>query len=253
MIIIISVYPFPPPTSETKIGEEFLMRLTDELKELTKDSWELSLNHPFVKGIVDGDLPLSIFKNYIMQDIYYLKHYGKVHAFAAAHADDFHVAASLAEKAKNTAEAELTVHKEHAEILEITDEDIANFKPAPTAYAYTSHLYRASLSGSLAQIVAAMLPCYWLYADIGMTYKDAKPEKEIYQNWLNMYASDWFQDSTQEMIDLLDELVEQLGDTEKEKVKEQFIIAKEYELAFWEMSYTFETWLSEKKKAEASL
>lgn len=229
------------------------MRFTDQLKDATKVSWEMSLNHPFVQGIVKGDLPLEVFKNYIMQDIYYLKHYGKVHAFAAAHSDDFHVAASLAEKAKNTAEAELTVHKEHADILNITQEEIDNFKPAPTAYAYTSHLYRASLSGSLAQIVAAMLPCYWLYADIGMTYKDAKPGKEIYQNWLNTYASDWFQDSTREMIDLLDKLVEQLGEVEKEKVKEQFIIAKEYELAFWEMSYTFETWLSEKKKAATSV
>lgn len=228
------------------------MRFSEELREATKRSWELSLNHPFVTGVANGDLPLATFKNYIMQDIYYLRHYGKVHAFAAAHADDFHISASLAEKAKNTAEAELTVHKEHAEILNITKEEIDNFKPAPTAYAYTSHLYRAALSGSLGQIVAAMLPCYWLYADIGIKYKDAKPEEKIYQNWLNTYASDWFQDSTREMIDLVDALAEKAGKEEREKMKEQFIIAKEYELAFWEMSYTFETWLSEKESTKVS-
>lgn len=228
------------------------MRFSEELREATKRNWELSLNHPFVTGIANGDLPLATFKNYIMQDIYYLRHYGKVHAFAAAHADDFHISASLAEKAKNTAEAELTVHKEHAEILNITKEEIDNFKPAPTAYAYTSHLYRAALSGSLGQIVAAMLPCYWLYADIGIKYKDAKPEEKIYQNWLNTYASDWFQDSTREMIDLVDALAEKAGKEEREKMKEQFIIAKEYELAFWEMSYTFETWLSEKESTKVS-
>ena len=222
------------------------MRFSEQLRERTKGSWDKSLNHPFVKGVVHGDLPLETFRNYIMQDIYYLKHYGKIHAFAAAHADDFSVSASLAEKAKNTAQAELTVHKEHAEILNITDEDIENFKPAPTAYAYTSHLYRASLSGSLAQIIAAILPCYWLYADIGHKYRDEKPEEEIYRNWIQMYASDWFQESTQEMIELVDDLAERASADEKEKIIEQFVIAKEYELAFWEMSYTFETWLSEK-------
>ncbi len=221
------------------------MRFSEQLREKTKNSWDKSLNHPFVRGIAEGDLPLETFKNYIMQDIYYLKHYGKVHAFAAAHADDFSVSASLAEKAKNTAEAELTVHKEHAEILNITDEDIENFKPAPTAYAYTSHLYRASLSGSLAQIIAAILPCYWLYADIGMKYKDADPDEEIYRNWIGMYASDWFQESTQEMIDLMDDLADKAGEDEKNRITEQFVIAKDYELAFWEMSYTFEKWLSE--------
>ena len=221
------------------------MKFTDQLREVTNESWSQSLNHRFVQGIVKGDLPLETFKYYILQDIYYLKHYGKIHAIAASQAEDFKITAILADKARFTAEAELTVHNEHAEILNITQEDIDNFKPAPTAYAYTSHLYRATMYGNLAHSVAAMLPCYWLYADIGKVNENATPEPEIYRNWIKMYASDWFQDSTNEMIDLLNTLVEEMNEQEKEKVKEQFIIAKEYELHFWEMSYTHETWLSE--------
>ena len=113
------------------------MKFTEELKQATKNSWDKSLNHPFVQGIVKGDLPLETFKYYILQDIYYLKHYGKVHAIAASQAEDFDITALLAQKAQKTAQAELTVHNEHAKILHITDEDIKNFKPAPTAYAYT--------------------------------------------------------------------------------------------------------------------
>lgn len=224
------------------------MKFTDELREATRNSWEQSLNHPFVKGIANGDLPLETFKNYILQDIYYLKHYAKAHALAAAQTDDFTLTAMLAEKARSTAEAELEIHEEHAEILHITDEEMQNFKPAPTAYSYTSHLYRATQTGRLAHSIAAMLPCYWLYADIGVKYKDARPEEQLYINWLEMYASDWFQDATVEMIDLLDALVENETEAEKEKIKEQFIIAKEFELAFWEMSYTHEKWISERNK-----
>ena len=220
------------------------MRFTESVRQATKESWEQSLNHPFVQGIVQGNLPLDTFKFYILQDIYYLKHFGKVHAIAASQAEDFQVTGMLAEKAKMTAQAELTVHREHAELLNITNEEMNQFRPAPTAYAYTSHLYRAALSGQLAQTVAAMLPCYWLYADIGKTNQDAKPGQTIYQNWINMYADDWFQTSTQEQIDLLNQLAEEASDKEKEKIKEQFVIAKEYELAFWEMAYTKEEWLS---------
>src|SRR5699024_2744877 len=137
------------------------------------------MNHRFVQVIVKCDLPLETFKNYIMQGIYYLKHYGKIHAFAAAHANDFGQAASLAKTAQYTAEAEITVHKGHARILNITDDDINHSTQARTAYAYTSPTYRAAVSGSLAQIVASMLPCYWLYADIGLENQDAKPEVEI--------------------------------------------------------------------------
>src|SRR5699024_4724678 len=129
-------------------------------------------------------------KYYILQDIYYLKHYGKVHAMAAAQAHDFATTALLADKAKTTAQAELTVHQEHVDALNITKEEQTQFKPAPTSYAYTSHLYRAALSGSIGQSIAAMLPCYWLYADIGRTYQDAAPQEPIYQNWIHMYASE---------------------------------------------------------------
>lgn len=222
------------------------MKFTDELREATKESWNKSLNHPFVQGIVNGDLPLETFKNYILQDIYYLKHYGKVHAIAASQAEDFKITAMLADKARFTAEAELTVHKTHADILNISEEDIKKFKPAPTAYAYTSHLYRATMSGNLAHSIAAILPCYWLYADIGKVNENSKPNTDIYRNWIEMYASDWFQNSTNEMIQLLDSLVEDMNEKEKEKVKEQFVIAKDFELHFWEMSYTFEDWLSKK-------
>lgn len=225
------------------------MRFTEKLRQATKKSWEMSVNHPFVVGVTRGDLPLDTFKYYILQDIYYLKHFGKVHALAAAQAEDFRITSLLAKKARQTAEAELTVHKEHAEALNITEEDTKRFNPAPTAYAYTSHLYRAALSGSLAETVAALLPCYWLYADIGKTYADKNPEEPIYQNWINTYASDWFQTSTQEQIDLLDQLAEEASDRERAKMKEQFVIAKEYELAFWEMAYTKEGWLSNRELA----
>src|SRR5699024_7433240 len=225
------------------------MKFTDDVEGATKESWEKSLNHPLVQGIVKGDLPLETFKYYILQDIYYLKHYGKVHAIAASQAEDFDITALLAQKAQKTAQAELTVHNEHARILNITDEDMKHFKPAPTAYAYTSHLYRATMFGHLAHSVAAMLPCYWLYADIGKKNENANPAPQIYQNWIKMYAGAEFQNSTNDMINLLNMLVENMNEHQKEQVKEQFIIAKEYELHFWKMSYTFEKWLSHREEA----
>src|SRR5699024_7127980 len=138
----------PPNHLETSDHEEdFLMKFTDELREATRDSWEQSVNHPFIKGIANGDLPQETCKNYNLQDMYYLKHYANAHAHAAAHTDDFTLTAMLAEKARSTTEAELEIHEEHAEIAHITDEQMKNYQPAPTAYSYTSHLHRATRTG----------------------------------------------------------------------------------------------------------
>ncbi|WP_054949980.1 thiaminase II [Numidum massiliense] len=221
------------------------MRFSEVVREAAKPSWEKGLRHPFVMGIVNGNLPLDTFKFYILQDIYYLKHFGKVHAMAAVQADDFRITAFLAEKAKTTAEAELTVHKQHAEALGITDEEMAQFKPAPTAYAYTSHMYRAALSGRLSETIAALLPCYWLYGEIGEINKEAQPQEPLYANWIRTYASDWFQQGVQEFVDLFDRLAEGASVAEKARMQEQFVIATEWELAFWEMAYTKEKWPSE--------
>ncbi|HZG69948.1 MAG TPA: thiaminase II [Chondromyces sp.] len=218
---------------------------TDYLKEKAADIREKNFIHPFVKGIVEGTLPFENFKYYILQDIYYLKHFGKVHALAASQAEDFKVTSLLAEKAKFTAEAELTVHKEHAEILGITDEDMNNFKPAPAAYGYTSHLYRAAFTGRVGDTIAALYPCYWLYNEIGLHFTDAKPGIAIYQNWLNTYASEWFTSSVKAQEDLLNDLAKDASKKELERMAEHFVIACEYELAFWDMAWNMEKWPSE--------
>ncbi|MBE3596499.1 MAG: thiaminase II [Hydrogenibacillus sp.] len=221
------------------------MRFSEVVRRAADASWSKSLRHPFVMGIVRGDLPREKFRFYILQDIFYLKDFAKVHAIAATQSNDFRITAMLAEKAKSTAEAEIGVHKTHAELLGLTHEAIEAVRPAPTAFAYTSHMYRAAMSGRLEESIAALLPCYWLYAEIGRTYRDAQPADALYQNWINTYASDWFQSSTQEMIDLFDRLAEEATEKQRERMKAHFVIMSEWELAFWEMAYREERWPSE--------
>ena len=54
------------------------MTFCEEVRKETDLYWEGSFEHPFVKGLVEGTLPIEKFKFYMMQDAYYLKHYTKV-------------------------------------------------------------------------------------------------------------------------------------------------------------------------------
>ena len=54
----------------------------------------------------------------------------------------------MAGHAQGTYEAEMALHREFTELLGITEEERAAFKPAPTAYSYTSHMYRSVMSGN---------------------------------------------------------------------------------------------------------
>lgn len=218
------------------------MKFTEKIRKEADPIWQASFDHPFVKGIADGTLPLECFRYYVLQDSYYLTHFAKIQSYGAAKATDLHTTARLAAHAQGTFEAELSLHETFAKQLGITEEEKANFIPSPTAYAYTSHLYRAALNGHLGDIIAALLPCYWLYYEIGERLKDTKPDVPIYQQWISTYGGDWFKQLVDEQIARLDEIADLATDEDKKRMKQHFIISSQYELQFWEMAYQLEKW-----------
>ncbi|MFP3513270.1 hypothetical protein SB775_27610, partial [Peribacillus sp. SIMBA_075] len=64
--------------------------------------------------------------------------------------------------------------------------------------------------GDLADVLAALLPCYWLYYEIGERLKSATPEEPIFQKWIGTYGSEWFGELVNEQIERMDSLAEGL-------------------------------------------
>lgn len=222
--------------------EKNKMTFTALIRKEADACWEASFDHPFVKGIGNGTLSLEKFKYYVLQDAYYLHNFAKCQAYASAMAPDLATTASLADHAKGTYEAELALHRDFSKRLGVTEAEKENFKPAPTAYAYTSHMYRAVLTGNLGDVIAALLPCYWLYYEVGERLQAYQPEEKIYQEWIATYGGDWFRTLVEAQINRLDELAKRATDDELKRWKEHFIISSRYELAFWEMAWTLEDW-----------
>ena len=62
--------------------------------------------------------------------------------------------------------------------------------------------------GHLGDIIATILPCYWLYYEIGERLKECQPEEQIYNEWISAYGSDWFRTLVEEQITRLDTIAE---------------------------------------------
>lgn len=215
---------------------------TQLIRQEANEIWEANFDHPFVQGIAEGTLPLENFRYYVLQDSYYLSHFARIQSIAASRAEELSTTARMAAHAQGTYQAELGLHEGFMGQLGVTKEDLQSFEPAPTAYAYTSHLYRVAASGSLGEIIAAILPCYWIYYEIGERLKYATPGTSIYQEWIAAYGSDWFSALVNEQLTLLDSIAETASEKEREKMKQHFIYSSHYELKFWEMAYTLEGW-----------
>jgi thiaminase/transcriptional activator TenA len=219
-----------------------MMKFSAQIRQEADAIWQASFDHPFVTGIADGSLPLECFRYYVLQDAYYLSVFAQAQALGAAKASDLETSKRLAIHVQGTYEAELSLHENFSKRLNITEEERQQFKPAPTAYAYTSHLLRAAYTGHLGDIIAVMLPCYWLYYEIGERLQGSKPAEPIYQEWINAYGGEWFKELVEEQIDRLDQLAQQASAQDLQRMKEHFMISSRYEYMFWDMAYRKETW-----------
>jgi len=138
----------------------------------------------FVRGLASGDLDRDAFAWYLGQDLLYLREYARVLARAAALAPTaeeqrFWAAGSVACLAE-----EATLHQSHV--------DPTALESAPTTWAYADHLHAAAAGGSYAVLVAAILPCYVLYTDIGARWRGTFGPTHPYADWLTAYGDETF-------------------------------------------------------------
>jgi thiaminase/transcriptional activator TenA len=218
------------------------MKFSQEIRKEADAIWQASFDHPFVRGIAEGTLPLECFRHYLLNDAYYLSQFARVQALGAAKANDLFTSGRMAVHVQGTYNAELALHEKFAKQLGITDEEREAFTPAPTSYAYTSHLIRAAYTGHIGDVIAAILPCYWLYYEIGERLQGFTPKEPIYREWIAAYGGEWFRELVQEQIDRLDEIAGKVSAEDRDRMKRHFMISSRYELMFWEMAYTLETW-----------
>jgi thiaminase/transcriptional activator TenA len=166
-----------------------------ELREAAAPAWEAQHSHPFVRGIGDGTLPEDRFRFYVRQDYLFLIDYGRLLSLAAARAPRLEWMRRFAGLAQSVLETEMDLHREFAARWGITTEQLESERAAPATDAYCDFLLRTAALGDFAELVAALLPCMWSYAEIGQRLAGAgPPEHERYAEWIAMYASDEFAD-----------------------------------------------------------
>lgn len=214
----------------------------EQLHEDAKPIWQKSFNHPFIQELVAGTLPKEIYRFYLKQDRYYLEQFGKFHLEIAKHVDDPKAIKVLKEGALGLEDGEIDIRESMFNQLHITDDEIQNTPIAPTAYNYVTHMHYELMSGSVGRAIAALLPCYWLYNEIGKNLVDRHSPVKIYQQFLDSYASDEFTDGTTNMINLLEQYSQKASQTELDLMERAFLKSSTYELEFWQMAYTLEHW-----------
>jgi len=180
----------------------------------------------FVRGLREGDLPADRFAWYLAQDAVYLGEYARVLARTSALAPDAADQAFWARSAASAVAVEAELHRSRI--------GSASPAPAPATRAYTDHLHATSVRGSYAELAAALLPCFWLYADLGERLAAANHPGHAYRDWLTTYADPGFAASTRAAIGAVERAAAAAGPAERERMGGAFLRSMELELAFFE-------------------
>jgi thiaminase (transcriptional activator TenA) len=200
------------------------------------------LTHPFVRGLTDGSLPRDAFRFYAVQDALYLREFARALSVAAARAPREDWIIMFNEHAAGALKVEMTLHESFFKDFGLSPEEVAATPLAPTNAAYTSYLLAVAYGRPFHEAVAALLPCYWIYWEVGKRLLEAGSPDPLYRRWIETYGGEEFAVIVRAVLELTDRLVPELGDAEHERVAERFVTTSRYEWMFWDMGYRQEQW-----------
>ncbi len=217
-------------------------RLTGELWQGVTDIYGAILAHPFLAGLTDGSLPQDAFAFYVVQDALYLLGYAQALAEVSSRAPDAAGIEMFAGHAAAVIAEERQLHDSLLADLDIDPASAGAAEPAPTTLAYTSYLLATARGGSYAEGVGAVLPCYWIYWEVGRELRQRGSPNPRYQQWIDTYGGEEFGDVVREVITVADALGPGLAPSERALVHRHFRATSRYEWMFWDMGYRKESW-----------
>jgi thiaminase/transcriptional activator TenA len=207
----------------------------------TKDVWAESAKIfegikglPFIKELADGSLDPSRFDRYIAQDEVYIGNYGRQMFLLA----DMMTDPAQQEMFRAFAQTGIDGEKAMHELLIARFGIDTEVKASTVTSTYNDHTQSAIDSGSKEVALAAMLPCMWIYNEVGLYIRSiASLEGNPYKEWVLEYGNEEFTEGVNAVLALADEWAAAVDEDTRAKMTYAYLEAALYEYAFWDYGY----------------
>ena len=207
----------------------------------TAKAWEAAagiyqdiIGHPFIKELAAGTLATGRFDRYLAQDELYIGNYGRQMFELAELIDDPAAHEMFVEFAKEGIEGEKVMH---ALLIERFGIDTQVF-PSPITAEYNEHTQKAIGTGSKEIGLAAMLPCMWVYNEVGKhILQIASAEGNPYREWIQEYGNEAFTEGVNAVLKLADAYAAAASEEVRKRMTEEFVAATRFEYWFWDYGY----------------
>ena len=204
-------------------------KYTQALWEATGDVWAELVDLDFIRDLRSGELRRDDFLFYLAQDAHYLNQYSKALAKVAMNSPATDAQVFWAHAAADCVEVEAALHREW-----LGDADEA--APSRVTAAYTDFLVARAATENYVVGAAAVLPCFWLYAEIGLYQADANGPDHPYASWLDMYGGEDFVAETSRAIELVEKALADATPRERDAAARAYLTASWHEVDFFDQA-----------------
>lgn len=229
------------------------MSFSQELRKEAAPIFEAIFQHPFVKGIGAGKLDKEQLIHYIKQDFEYLNAFMKIYGTAITKCTNRRDIAFFNSQISFILHSEIHPHHNFCEQAGVSYQELQGFPLAPTAHHYTRHMLEVAQSGTMAEMIAVLLPCPWTYTEIGARLIDeVNPDQaHPFYEWITFYGKNMDNSVTSRFCKMLDTLAVKANSEEKANMRRHFLLSCQLEYMFWDMAFKLEDWPVALKGANA--
>src|SRR5947207_7938838 len=159
----------------------------------------------FNAQLASGSLSEARFKHYITQDAHYLVGFGRALAVAAAKAPDADRIVQFVKSAEGALVVERALHGSFFKQYGITAQVFAQTPLSPACHHYVCYLLATAYAEPYEVLLGALLPCFWIYAEVGRDIHARATPANPYRAWIDTYAGEDFHAAVRAVIGAADE------------------------------------------------
>lgn len=197
---------------------------------------------PFNQQLMQGALTESRFKHYMIQDAHYLEGFARALSLASAKGLNADHVVHFAGAAQTAIIVERSLHADFFTRFGISKEAFEAAEPTPVCDHYVSYLLRVAALEPFEVVLAALLPCFWIYREVGKHIHARASSPNPYQAWIDTYAGEEFEKAVDAVIAVVDGVAKQVSPRTLAAMHHAFTRATQLEWMFWDSAYREEAW-----------
>jgi thiaminase/transcriptional activator TenA len=168
--------------------------------------------------------------------------YARILAIAGVKGPDAETLRAYCSCALEAVAVEQALHERYLAEFGVDPARLAGAEPSPDCLSYTSFLLATAYHEPWEVLVAALLPCFWIYWDVGSRIAKSATADNPYRAWIDTYADEGFGEAVRTVIGITDRAADATTTAVRTRMMTAFIRSAQYEFLFWDGAYQQRGW-----------